>query len=108
MCAALAFFSANNCNTFHIYRYCLDITYRDTVSASAQPNPDDSVDNFSRQNVFVCFEEKNIRGYEVFLDAVKRTCASADQVLNYIDSLPLANQRQSSLGSKGCVQFSLI
>jgi hypothetical protein len=83
-----------------MYQYCLSVNRCDTANASIQQSLDDSVDMFSRQIIYVCFDEP--KPHEVFIDAVKRTCASAAQVMNYIDSLPLAPKRASgAFGSKG-------
>lgn len=99
-CELHAFFGSNHLNTRCMYRYCLSVNRCDTVNASTQQSLDDSVDMFSRQIMYICFDE--IKPHELFIDAVKRTCASAAQIMNYIDSLPLAPKRASgAFGSKG-------
>jgi hypothetical protein len=82
-----------------MYLHCLGIDRCDT-GASVQQFPDEYVDTFSRQNTFVCFQD--ITAFETFMDAVKRACASAEQVLKYIDSLPLPPKKdKGASGSKG-------
>ena len=95
------FFFATLCHTLFIFRYCLSINrFEAPADAMNQTPPEESVDKFSRQEIFACFEE--MKSLEEFVDAVKRSCASASQLLNYIDSLPLAPKRdKGSLGGKG-------
>jgi hypothetical protein len=74
----------------------------ESADALNSSSPEESIDQFSRREVYLCFED--MQSLEEFVDAVKQSCASASQLLNYIDSLPLAPKRdKSSLGTKGCV-----
>lgn len=94
------FFFATLCHTLFIFRYCLCINRVEAADALNQSSPEESVDKFSRQAIFACFEE--MKSLEEFVDAVKRLGVSASQLLNYIDSLPLAPKRdKGSLGGKG-------
>ncbi len=80
--------------------YCLRINRCDSASASTQLYSSDFIDSFSREDLCACFED--MHAFETFIDATKRCCASAAQVLSYIDSLPLPPRRdKGALGSKG-------